>query len=464
SKVFKEDQVATLHLTAPAAQVNVMNQSPTIETTVRVAFRYINAGMIYSQNNITLKTAGKSSKEFAKQSFKISFDTDYNQTFFSRPNIKLRAHPTEPTMMRERLYIDMLNSVGVPTQQGSYVRLFINNEPYGLFLMVDDIKRSFLKQTVYGGDNAVIPGSLIQGNAPTRTEQADLVYKGPLGASYNADCYISQNLGNNPLTEPLTQLIAFMLDLQNFTPGSNNVEFWTARLDLDGFLRNMALEYLMGGFDNYWIGGSNYFIYFNPKLGTPGKWQWIPTDFDGTFGNGMDIDPRGSYKNISAFNPDHPLVSKLIIKSPDINALFVEILKNVVSTAFKPEAMNPHIDSIHTMISPEVQWDFSLTRHSPGNDNKFTMDDFNGNLVNITKDMSGAIKPWIEGRASSISAELGFTVPAGTVDRVAPPPRGGEDDNTPGGAGPGGKNGAGSLAATGMAAMVALASALMLLA
>ncbi|KAI7828064.1 coth protein-domain-containing protein [Gamsiella multidivaricata] len=337
--------------------------------------------------------------------------------------------------------------------------------------MVDDIKKSFAKQTVHGGDPLVVPGSLIQANAPTLEEQADLVYKGPLTAAYNQEAYISQNLGNNVATEPLGQLITFMQDLQSFNPVTtpDPVGYWTSRLDLDGFLRNMALEYLMGGFDNYWMAGSNYFIYFNPTLGGSGKWQWIPTDFDGTFGNGDSIDSKGSYKALYNFQHDHPLVSKLIINNTQINAQFTQILKEIVSTAFKPEAMNPHIDSVHKMISLDAQWDLTLPRVSPGKDLKFTFDDFNNNLVNVTKEMNAALKPWIADRASSIATELAFTVPAGTADRVAPPPRGNGkdddgDDNDANGGGASGKNDAGSLAATSLSAVVAIVSCLMFLA
>ncbi|KAF9432366.1 hypothetical protein BGZ76_010902 [Entomortierella beljakovae] len=463
SKAFKEDQIITIHLTAPQAFVDAMNSKPEQETEVRVGFRFINAKNIYSQTNITLQTSGKSSKEFAKQSYKISFDTDYNQTFFSRPNLKLRSVATEPTFLREKLYIDMLNSVGVPTQQVSYARLYINSEPYGLFLMVDDIKKSFAKQTVHGGDKNVVIGSLIQSNAPSLDVQADLVFKGPTSASYNPDVYISQSLGNNIITEPLGQLIAFMQDIQAFdATNPDGVKYWSDRLDLDGFLRNMALEYLMGAFDNYWSAGSNYFLYFNPTLGTSGKWQWLPTDFDGTFGNGASIDTKASYKVFSDFKIDHPLVSKLIVNNTAINGLFNQILKEIVSTAFKPEAMNKRIDYLHSMISLDAQWDYSLTRHSPGKNLNFTFEDFNNNINNITKEMSGALKPWVEERANAVAAELAFTIPAGTADRVAPPPRGnGKDDDDEDGEGGDGTSNANVLSAAGMGLLTLLASSLM---
>ncbi|KAG0050980.1 hypothetical protein BGZ83_004231 [Gryganskiella cystojenkinii] len=472
SKAFKEDQIATIHLNGPAAAIDAMNNQPQTEAEVRVTFRFLNSKTVYTQNNITLKTSGKSSKEFAKQSYKISFDGDYNQTFFGRPNLKLRSMATEPTYIREKLYIDMLNSVGVPTQQGSYVRLFINNMPYGLFLMVDDIKKSFIKQTVYGGENNIIPGSLIQANAPAVDTQADLVWKGATGASYNKDAYTMQILGDNNATEPLAQLIQFMADLKDYTPGvtADPVGYWTSRLDLDGFLRNMALEYLMGAFDNYWMAGSNYFLYFNKKLGGPGKWQWLPTDFDGTFGNGAEINTKASYKVLYDFKIDHPLVSKLIINTPQINTMFTTVLKEIVSTAFKPEAMNARIDGLHKMISADAQWDFTLPRRSPGKDLKFTFDDFNNNLVNITKEMSGALKPWVADRATAVSTELGFTIPAGTADRVAPPPRpgkgkGGKDDDDDGGnASTENAAASSSVMMSGMALVAMFASCLMMLA
>ncbi|KAF9134304.1 hypothetical protein BGW39_007473 [Mortierella sp. 14UC] len=470
SKAFKETQIATLHLTGDKVAIDALNTNPQTEAEARVTFRFINAKTIYTQTNITLKTSGKSSKEYAKQSYKIKFDTDFNQTFFSRPNLKLRSMATEPTYLREKIYIDTLNAVGVPTQQGSYVRLFINNEAYGLYLMVDDIKKSFLKQSVHGGDNLVVPGSLIQANAPTLSEQADLTFKGPLTAAYGKETYTMQNLGNNLVTEPLSQLITFMKDLQDFDPVAtpDPIAYWNARLDLDGFLRNMALEYLFGSFDNYWMAGSNYFIYFNPTLGTSGKWQWLPTDFDGTFGNGAEIDPLGSYKTLYNFQPDHPLVSKLIIKNTAINGLFNTILKEIVSTTFKPEAMNPHIDAINQMISLDAKWDFSLVRKSPGKNPAFTWEDFNNNLVNITKDMSGAIKPWIAARANTTSVELQFTIPAGTVDRVPPPPRKGgngddDDDQSPDG-GNASNDGVARAVGSVVAVVAMVASSLMLLA
>ncbi|KAF9384184.1 hypothetical protein CPB97_005881 [Podila verticillata] len=430
TKAFKQKQIATIHVTAPAAQISDLLANPENGKSYHVDFRFINSKTIHSVRNITLKTSGKSSKAHSKQAFKFKFDTDFNQTFFHRPNIKLRSMVMDPTMMREKLYIDMLNSAGIPTQQGAWVRLFINNEPYGLYLMVDDIKKSFLKQTVHGGDATVQRGSLIQANA--FINKASLEYVGPASKDYDPDCYASQNLGNNPADDPLKELISLMSDLKSFDPSAPNaIQFWNeTRLDFDGVLRNMALEYLGAAFDNYWMSASNYFIYKNPTIGPAGKWQWLPTDFDGTFGNGSPQSTVDTYKNWYDFKAgDHPLVSKLILQNKDINALFEQILKELVSTAFKPEALVPRIQTYNKMLSLDAQWDISLTRKSPGINNGFTFDDFNNNLNMRTKDMSFGLIPFVQQVSDYVAQELGFAIPAGLADRVALPAEGGNEDD-----------------------------------
>ncbi|KAF9976816.1 hypothetical protein BGZ73_007723 [Actinomortierella ambigua] len=451
SKAFKENQIATLHLTAPVAEVNNLNANPTQEVTTKATVRFINDDTIYTQTNITLKTSGKSSKEFAKQSYKLSFDDKYNQTFFHRPNIKLRAEATDPTYLRERIYIDMLNAAGIPTQQGAYVRLFINNEPYGLYLMVDDVKKSFIRQTILQDDDTKPVGTLVQCNAASKADQADLVYKGPTNATYSDDAYIL--VTDPPATgDPLGGLIAFMKDLQDYNPAStpDPVNYWNStRLELDGFLRNMVLEYLGGAFDMYWMAGSNYFIYQNPVLNN--RWQWIPTDYDGTFGSGFPTNVLTTYHNYYNFQPDHPLVSKLIIQTPAIQALFNETLKTFVQWTFKPEAMNARIDAIHNMIAEDVAWDIATPKKSPGKQTGFTLEDFTNNLNVATKDMQYGVKAWIADYVKIITADMGFEVLPGTADRIAPPPKPNEKPDKGSGKGKGGRgdSGAGSVAAMG---------------
>ncbi|KAG0335032.1 hypothetical protein BG000_007850 [Podila horticola] len=341
SKAFKDDEIATIHVTADAAQIANLTANPQNIVDIRCTFRFIN-----------------------------------------------------------------------------------HNTPYGLYLMVDDIKKSFVKQTIYGGDANAVVGSLVQMNAPTIDNQASLIYNA--SGIYDPVVYADVNLGNNLATAPLSQLNQFMLDLANFDPvtTADPVGYWTSRLDLDGFLRNMAMEYLGGAWDNYWMSASNYFMYFNPKLGTSGLWQWIPTDFDGTFGDGFPVAFLYSYQTLNNFTTiDHPLVSKLIIKNTAIKAMFEQTLKDIVGWAYKPEALVPRIEMYNKMLAEDVKWDTTIKRTGPGTVSNYTFDDFNNNLNNVTKDMSYSLIGWVTDMNKLVVTQLGVTVQPGLADRVAPPPK-----------------------------------------
>ncbi|KAF9194531.1 hypothetical protein BGZ51_009094 [Haplosporangium sp. Z 767] len=433
SKVFDDTVIATIHAVGDANVFEAMLRNPQDAPPMQVDFRYINDKLVHNVKNVTFGLSGKSSRDFQKMAFKFEFDTDNNQTFFRRPNIKLRSASEDPTFTREKLQIDMLNVVGIPTQQGAWVRLFMNSLPVGLYLMVDDIGKSFLKQTVHNDDENIVRGALWQMNAPKVESQADLNYIGPLASDYCAYCYTMKNLGSNPADAPMTQLLQFMKDLQAFDPnGTGAIAYWEERADIEGILRNFAMEYLSSQWDAYWLSGSNYFMYFNPTMGPNGKWQWIPTDFDGTFGNGDPYEKFVAYQTYADFTThDRPLVSKLIIQNKEINARFEQIIKDIVGYAYKPEALFPRIDAYEKMLAKDVAWDYSIDRSSyPGKTNGWNASDFHGSFIQGTKTMSFGIKPWIESRVMELQKQLQFTVVPGTPDRVKRPVRPPKDGKT----------------------------------
>ncbi|KAF9304605.1 hypothetical protein BGZ74_001141 [Mortierella antarctica] len=379
SKAFDDSQIATIHLTPnPKEFADMVAKPPRIPEPIEAGFRFISAGTVYSAE-----------RKVKKLSLRIKFKN--GDTFFDRPIIKVRSGVFDPIMMREKLYIDVLNAVGVRTTQGAWVRVYVNGKPYGFYLMVEDIEPPFLQRTMHHG--SAVPselGSLYKmANLRDSNEKATMQFVGPRTADYKPkprrdkeEIYENQNLGANPKKEPMAQLIAFFKDLRDYDPKlSGGVEFWNSRLDLEGFLRCMAMKYLGGNWDAYWLSGNNYFMYFNP---TEGKWQFIPTDFDRTFGGGKidDGKPRNmvtAYKkfadHISA--NDYPLVNKLIYMNNEINARFEQILLDIVNKVLNSEVLEPRIKVYEKIIEDEVNWDYSLDRSTnAGEPVNFTINDF----------------------------------------------------------------------------------------
>jgi hypothetical protein len=414
SRAFDDTQIGTIHLKTDPARLEDMLAHPleTDRKPIGASFRFINADSVYSSESIKIKVSGHGSRKYQKLSLQIKFDgsKDGKDTFFGRPIIKLRSETSDPTLIREKLYIDILNAVGVATIQGAYVRVYINNKPFGFYLMVEDIDAPFLRTTMqHGSSESEELGFLFKMGSHVAGQEATLQYAGPATAYYNPGVYENKNLGDNSEAEPMAQLIQFFKDLQEFDPSlPGAIKFWNSRLDLEGFLRYMAMEFLGGNWDAYWWKGNNYFMYYNLQQA---RWQFIPTDFDSTFNDGNLTDVLTTYRRFAAGRlerpgKDHPLITKLILKNNDINRRFEKILLLIVKGVFQPKVLDPRIDAYVTMIQNEVKWDLSISRSSLPGKRMFTVEDFHNNIKRGIQGIRFGIKPWIEDRAASVPSQV----------------------------------------------------------
>ncbi|KAF9968067.1 hypothetical protein BGZ73_000269 [Actinomortierella ambigua] len=360
SEVFDFRQIATIHLTVDPDQFSDMMQHPrdVDHEPVRANFKFINAHTVYTANQVKFRVSGNGGRKYNKVSLGIKFDKDMGDTFFDHPHLKLRSEYIDPTMVREKLYMDILNSIGVPTYEGCYVRVYVN------------------------GDNT---------------------------ADYDPVAYNNKILGDNPEDNPMQQLIAFMKELVDWDPDEPNaMQYWTKRFDVKTYLRTAALEYLTGAWDNSWWRGNNYFMYYNPEQS---RWQLIPTDFDHTFSTYNYIDVDTTYKKFGQTHLkeiDHPLVTKLILKNKEINKEFEKTLYTITKDVFNNKALDGRIDAYINLIKDDVAWDLAIDRSIyPGRVFEWTIKKFYDSLTKKVKHSPEGLKPWITSRVKIVPKQLG---------------------------------------------------------
>ncbi|KAG0360652.1 hypothetical protein BG005_010235 [Podila minutissima] len=411
SEAFDSSQIATINLTTDKKAFDEMLDNPLAEDRepIDAGFRFINTDNVYSAGNVKLKVSGHGSRKYKKVSLSIAFDAEAGETFFDRPEIKLRAEYIDPTMIREKLYVDLLNAVGVASYQGSYVRVYVNGKPQGLYLMVEDVSEPFLMNTIHHGaitDKKHL-GALFKMSSGLH---ATMQYKGRKTADYDPVVYTSKIQGDNPKDDPMKQFIGLMRDLQGWDPtAAGGVAFWKERLDLDSFLRSMSLEYLTGAWDQFWWRGNNYYMYFNPEKNI---WQFIPNDFDNTFSIGTHPDVDTTYKNYARFrlkvkSKDIPLVTKLIYKNKDINKEFEKTLLTITNGVFNNKAVDARIDAYKNQIEEDVAWDLSIDRSKlPGIDLEWNIETFNTAFKDPVKRVGKGLKTWIGDRAKSVPKQV----------------------------------------------------------
>jgi len=154
SKLFDDTHVATVLINCDADAISKLHQDPTSENKIQgVEFIYATPYSVRTFSNATLGISGQSTIYAAKLSYKISnLKGDKNKELYKRTGIKLRAEHMDPTFLRDKIYSDILNSLGVPTPQNKYARVFINGDPIGLFDLSDNVSnKRYLRETLNKG-------------------------------------------------------------------------------------------------------------------------------------------------------------------------------------------------------------------------------------------------------------------------------------------------------------------------
>lgn len=412
-----DNEISTLILRANMNSINAILKTPTAEHNFAQVYSmsYINHHSVYNFENAGFKNSGQSSKDKAKQSYKIKFNKFGNSTtkdhLFGRRAFKLRAGATDPTLIREKLMMDSLAASGAATLSSSWVRLFINDEPFGLYLMTDDSFKGFTDNMIHGGDSMNSTGVTIKGNAMDENTEANLVYKGPSVSSYDHnDVYILEDKGRDPAISKktyMTPLIDFMERLSKTVVGSDTQTPGTITDLMDSAEHTMihaAMSFLSGSWDGLWYQASNY--YLNQNTDTK-KWYLITYDFDETFGNGLeDIDLMTThYQNYRRPNSKRPLID-VFIKSAYYEPKFQDILKTLIKRFYNPRVIKPRLEAWAEMLKEDIVWDRSLPFRSPGDKEKFTVGDLNNILITVGSRMG--VLEWISNRTSSVCQQLNF--------------------------------------------------------
>ncbi|KAI8645883.1 coth protein-domain-containing protein [Parasitella parasitica] len=423
SGMNNSNSISTIILNVDIESVNKILEKPEDDHKFAQVYNmsYISHDAVYNFQGAGIKNSGQSSKEYAKQSFKIKFNKFYNGTedaLFGRRGFKLRAQADEPTMMREKLMQDSLAAAGVATLSGNWVRLFVNNEAFGLYLMIDETFNGFTENMINGGVFSNATGATYKGNSLGHNHgEADFVYNGTEKSSYNFEEIYSlvdegrdKSVTKDNFTAPLIDFMERLNKTVMATDAQNLGNITDLMDSANHTMIHTAMSFLSGSFDGYWFRGSNF--YLNENLETK-KWFLITYDFDDCLGNffGELRKPwlmTTPYQNYTLPGVKRPLID-IFIKSPHYEPLFQDILKRLVKSFFNHRVMKARIDAWAEMLREDVIWDYALPRHSPGTAKHWGVTTFYNNM-NTTVASRYGILEWIANRTESIAQQLDFKI------------------------------------------------------
>lgn len=324
-----------------------------------------------------------------KKPFTFSFD-EYkgNQRYDGLKNINLNNGYQDPTLMREKMFLDFLNEQNLFAPRANYAKLYINGTYWGLYLMVERVDKNFVKNRV--GNKQ---GNLFKGDNASAA-CATLQYHGVMSAYYN--CY---TLKTNTTANDWSDLVNFCYEIYatDTTEFKDSLE---AIFNTPSFIGSWAACNLFVDFDSYAFRyPHNYYIYHNTATN---KFDWITWDVSTAFG--MDVPGTVSQiENTSILyttppSSNHPLTNRMLADS-FYRAKYLNTVCRYANYSFLPSVLNPKIDSLTNLIRADIYAD---------NQKQYSNQNFDSNIIktiNVGFDIPG-LKSFIANRSQSVLTEL----------------------------------------------------------
>lgn len=385
---FIQGEVATVQISIDPDSLNLLlGDSLYAAHEFMATVSYQSSLLNQTIDSIGFRARGNTSLASQKKSFKIDFNRFISgQKFQGLEEINLNGEHNDVSIMRTYLAQHLLRGTGLPSSRTSYVQLFVNNEYKGLYINLEHIDDEFLDLRFPGQAN---------GNLWKCAYGADLSWWGANPLNYQ-DVY---DLKTNVDSADYSALVHF-IDVLNNTPASNFVCAIQEVMDVDLFLRNIALEILMGQWDGYAYNKNNYFLY---QRESDGKMVYLSYDLDNTFGIdwfGVNWALRNVY-NWAPSNQARPLYSKLLAV-PYFKDRFTYHLAEILNTVWNLQDLQTLLEQKQLLISPAA-----LSDEYKGYDYGFTDQDFLNALDQTWgAHVTSGILPYLQDRKTSALSQL----------------------------------------------------------
>jgi hypothetical protein len=367
STLFDENRVNNVYIIINANDLKTLYQDTQSDTYFKVDFVYSNGPQSDTVKQVGFRLRGNTSRAAEKKSFRVSFNEFTSGAKYQGvKKLNLNGSHNDPTMIREKLFYHCWSKFGLPERRASFVRLYINNQYYGVYTQFEELDKDWCERA-YGNNG----GNLYKCRYP-----ADLQYLGNEQNKYKSIMHSATerayDLKTNELADDYSDLITLCSAL-NQTVDDKFEENISKVLNVNDYLKAVALEVMSGHWDDYTYNKNNYYLYKNNKTG---KFEFISYDADNTFGVdwiGQDWGKK-DVKNWLPKSPEkRPLTTKLLAVN-NFNQLYLKYLDSIATYVLHPDTIFPYITKIHGSIRPYVaadpyypkDWGYNLQKFNDG--------------------------------------------------------------------------------------------------
>lgn len=350
-------------------------------------------------HTVGMRLKGNTSRAAQKKGFRIDFDQFSQQTFQGLKKFNINGNHNDPSMSREYLAAHAMNQAYNPSIRGNLIRLYINGEYWGVRNNSEFIDKTFVQSRF--GDNT---GNLYKCSWP-----CDLTWKGANQQTYKDMMNGGErayDLKTNETADDYTDLVNFINAINN-SPTDSFIPRMERMFDVQAYLKTLAMEVLVGHWDNYFANKNNYWLYHNMKTG---KFVYLPYDMDNTWGvqwGFSNIANRNIHDWGNKAGSAAPLTYKLFA-IPQYKRMYEFYIREHLKDPYHTDSLYKEFDYIAALIDTSIQQDpfYNGQRTS---DYGFTYNDWKSSYTSAWGNhVSWGIKPYIGTRTTSAKQQMIF--------------------------------------------------------
>lgn len=217
--------------------------------------------------------------------------------FHGLKRFQLNNCAQDGTALNELLAGEMARAAGVPASRCTHALVSLNGRDLGIYVLKEGFTEEFL-------------GAFFK-------DTSGHLYDGGFCAEVREDMELDR--GDEKDKTRLHELVATLSE----PDAEKQFQRLSAVVDVDAYLRYLALETIMCHWDGYSFNRNNYRIYENPETG---RFHFILHGMDQTFGDatwGVQREPGGQ-------------VGAIIMRRPEMRQRYLDVVKEVFTKVIKP--------------------------------------------------------------------------------------------------------------------------------
>ena len=377
-RVFTEEKLYTFHLTIQKADFDAMkptkqgvlsmilrggNRTPTSRPTTQPAVERLPPnpfGLMHAYVRGSFEHDGKTIKDVAvrfkgnssyawggsgggglHRPYKVDFDRFVNrQTFQGLTKLNFHNASFDPSQLRERLSYELFLAAGVPAPRTGLGVLYLtvpgrhDRKELGVYTLIEEVNKPFLRRH-YKTDKGLL----------LKPEGAyNLAYRGEEWPSYTSTF--------EPLSGDTPENTERFVDFIRLIHKSDDAAFAEQverHLDVEAFLRFVAVHALLSHMDSILTTGHNYYLYVHPDTG---QVHFLPWDLNLSFGA---FGWTGSPRELTSLSIDHPHANPnrlfdRVLAIPAYKKRYHAIVRELIDGPLSPNRVSKRVDELNVVL------------------------------------------------------------------------------------------------------------------